>query len=217
MAARQPPGPLHCSIIFSALLELQPVPGGGDPSLGLLPLTRHQHTCFWPCLALALRPFSACCTALRLPHSCRNCRCSCTAQVSVRGGLGVNAFRQLHLNIKSNLPSPFCSGALADRDEHCQCAPYLIYLERVKERMKSLYTPLSAHPSCSSRPTAAADDACQCEQRSLGSAPLLRRRIRARAQVHGFRRGRTACRSGTPPRRRRRLPPFSDLPPRLAA
>jgi hypothetical protein len=58
MEARQPPGPLHCSsIIFSALLELQPVPGGGDPSL--LPLTRHQHTCFWPCLALAQRPFSA--------------------------------------------------------------------------------------------------------------------------------------------------------------
>lgn len=77
MAARQPPGPLHCSISFSALLELQPVPGGGDPSLGFLPLTRHQHPCFWPCLALALRPFSACCTALRSPHSCRNCRCSC--------------------------------------------------------------------------------------------------------------------------------------------
>ena len=123
MAARQPPGPLHCSISFSALLELQPVPGGGDPSLGLLPLIRHQHNCFWPCLALALRPLSACCTALRLPHSCRNCRCSCTAQVSVRGGLGVNAFRQLHLNIKSNLPPPFCSGAVAERDELCQCAP----------------------------------------------------------------------------------------------
>ena len=41
----------------------------------------------------------------------------------VRGGLGVNAFRQLHLNIKSNLPSPFCSGAFAERDELCQCAP----------------------------------------------------------------------------------------------
>jgi len=35
----------------------------------------------------------------------------------------VNAFRQLHLNIKSNLPSPFCSGAFAERDELCQCAP----------------------------------------------------------------------------------------------
>jgi hypothetical protein len=61
VAARQlamAPGPIHCSISFSAVLELQPVPGGGDPSLGLLPLTRHQHPCFWPCLALALRPFS---------------------------------------------------------------------------------------------------------------------------------------------------------------
>jgi len=27
--------------------------------------------------------------------------------MGVRGGLGVNAFRQLHLNIKSNLPPPF--------------------------------------------------------------------------------------------------------------
>jgi hypothetical protein len=44
--------------------------------------------------------------------------------MGVRGGLGVNAFRQLHLNIKSNLvPSPFCSVALAERDELCQCAP----------------------------------------------------------------------------------------------
>ena len=41
----------------------------------------------------------------------------------VRGGLRVNAFRQLHLNIKSNLPPPFCSGAFAERDELCQCAP----------------------------------------------------------------------------------------------
>ena len=41
----------------------------------------------------------------------------------VRGGLGVNAFRQLHLNIKSNLPPPFCSSALAEHDELCQCAP----------------------------------------------------------------------------------------------
>jgi hypothetical protein len=43
--------------------------------------------------------------------------------MGVRGGLRVNAFRQLHLNIKSNLPSPFCSGAFAERDELCQCAP----------------------------------------------------------------------------------------------
>jgi hypothetical protein len=43
--------------------------------------------------------------------------------MGVRGGLGVNAFRKLHLNIKSNLPSPFCSSALAERDELCQCAP----------------------------------------------------------------------------------------------
>ena len=43
--------------------------------------------------------------------------------MSVRGRLGVNAFRQLHLNIKSNLPPPFCSGAVAERDELCQCAP----------------------------------------------------------------------------------------------
>ena len=35
----------------------------------------------------------------------------------------MNAFRQLHLNIKSNLPPPFCSGAVAERDELCQCAP----------------------------------------------------------------------------------------------
>jgi hypothetical protein len=43
--------------------------------------------------------------------------------MGVRGGLRVNAFRQLHLKIKSNLPSPFCSGAFAERDELCQCAP----------------------------------------------------------------------------------------------
>ena len=35
----------------------------------------------------------------------------------------MNAFRQLHLNIKSNLPSPFCSSPLAERDDLCQCAP----------------------------------------------------------------------------------------------
>ncbi len=43
--------------------------------------------------------------------------------MGVRGGLGVNAFRQLHLNIKSNLPSPFCSSPLTERDDLCQCAP----------------------------------------------------------------------------------------------
>ena len=32
----------------------------------------------------------------------------------VRSGLGVNAFKQLHLNIKSNLPPPFGTGAFAD-------------------------------------------------------------------------------------------------------
>ena len=35
----------------------------------------------------------------------------------------MNAFRQLHLNIKSNLRPSFCSGAVAERDELCKCAP----------------------------------------------------------------------------------------------
>jgi hypothetical protein len=39
----------------------------------------------------------------------------------VRSGLGVNAFKQLHLNIKSNLPPPFWSSALAEPDELYQC------------------------------------------------------------------------------------------------
>ena len=51
----------------------------------------------------------------------------------VRGGLGVNAFRQLHLNIKSNLPPPFCSGAFA---EHVMTNSVSARLERVKEQMK---------------------------------------------------------------------------------
>ena len=41
----------------------------------------------------------------------------------VRGGLGVNAFKQLGLNMKVNLTSPFCSSALAECDEVCLCAP----------------------------------------------------------------------------------------------
>ena len=40
----------------------------------------------------------------------------------VRSGLGVNAFKQLHLNIKSNLPPPFWSSALAEPDELYLCA-----------------------------------------------------------------------------------------------
>ena len=34
----------------------------------------------------------------------------------------MNAFKQLHLNIKSNLPSPFGSGAFAEPDELYLCA-----------------------------------------------------------------------------------------------
>ena len=40
----------------------------------------------------------------------------------VRSGLGVNAFKQLHLNIKSNLPPPFGTGAFAEPDELYLCA-----------------------------------------------------------------------------------------------
>ena len=40
----------------------------------------------------------------------------------VRGWVEVNAFTQLNLSIKSNLPPPFCAGALAERDELCLCA-----------------------------------------------------------------------------------------------
>jgi len=72
---------------------------------------------------MALRPFSACLTALSFLESCRNHRRSLLHGMGVRGRLGVNAFRQLHLNIKSNLPPPFCSSAVAERDELCQCAP----------------------------------------------------------------------------------------------
>ena len=116
-------GPLHCSITFSALLELQPVPGEGDPSLGLLPLTRHQHTpafCHvlpWPCA-----PFRR----VAPPWAFLNIVATIVAPArhGCQGWTGrVNAFRQLHLNIKSNLPSPFCSSPLAERDELCQCAP----------------------------------------------------------------------------------------------
>ena len=39
----------------------------------------------------------------------------------VRGGLGVNAFKQLSLNMKVNSTSPFCSSALAECDEVCLC------------------------------------------------------------------------------------------------
>ena len=41
---------------------------------------------------------------------------------AVRGGLGVNACKQMDLNIKSNMPPSFCAGALAERDELCLCA-----------------------------------------------------------------------------------------------
>ena len=34
----------------------------------------------------------------------------------------MNAFKQLHLNIKSNLPSPFGAGARAEPDELYLCA-----------------------------------------------------------------------------------------------
>ena len=34
----------------------------------------------------------------------------------------MNAFKQLHLNIKSNLPSPFGPGARAEPDELYLCA-----------------------------------------------------------------------------------------------
>ena len=40
----------------------------------------------------------------------------------VRSGLGVNAFKQLHLNIKSNLPPPFWSRRPAEPDELYLCA-----------------------------------------------------------------------------------------------
>ena len=34
----------------------------------------------------------------------------------------MNAFKQMDLNIKSNMPPPFCAGALAEHDELCLCA-----------------------------------------------------------------------------------------------
>jgi hypothetical protein len=55
--------------------------------------------------------------------------------MGVRGGLEVNAFRQLHLNIKSNLPSPFCSSPLRARSQSVTNS-VSARLERVKEQMK---------------------------------------------------------------------------------
>jgi len=76
------PGPLHCSIIFSALLELQPVPGGEDPSLGLLPLTRHQHTCFMKLTDDAHEPHDT--STCRSPRNMLYPSCS----LRLRGGAG---------------------------------------------------------------------------------------------------------------------------------
>jgi len=83
-------------------------PGTSTPSFGpVLP---------WPCAPFGVSDRHGFSSILSQPSSLLH-------GMGVRGGLGVNAFRQLHLNIKSNLPSPFCSSALAERDELCQCAP----------------------------------------------------------------------------------------------